>query len=329
MATAIEPSSQPQASSPPGLLTASLLGAIYVLASIAVVFYAVPALWAQVVGTSLASNELLEGSLKFALKVGAVLGLAWFGSTLMGSNPPKGLRGGIFLVVALVLLTLFLVCWIGTAVTGVPGQIFTVILAAALVFGSFKLLTSARGERWMIALEEQGWFTGKPYKRVLGMRVRRLTILGILLLLGSGVYVLSPLGQNLLPDNPKLDLPFTQAEGAAEGTPKSFVLLTDGKYTVLVALAALVMWFAYRTVNVPTFAEFLIATEAEMNKVSWTSRKRLAQDTVVVLVTTILMALFLLVVDVFWGWLLSTNLVGVLPPKADKKQVNSAQEAKW
>ncbi len=151
----------------------------------------------------------------------------------------------------------------------------------------------------------------------------------LLLLLGSGVYVLSPLGQNLLPDNPKLDLPFTQLEGAAEGTPKSFVLLTDGKYTVLVGLAALVMWFAYRAVNVPTFAEFLIATEAEMNKVSWTSRKRLAQDTVVVLVTTVLMALFLLLVDVFWGWLLSTNLVGVLPPKADKKQVNSAQEAKW
>ena len=31
--------------------------------------------------------------------------------------------------------------------------------------------------------------------------------------------------------------------------------------------------------------DFLIATEAEMNKVSWTTRKRLVKDTIVVLVT--------------------------------------------
>ena len=45
-------------------------------------------------------------------------------------------------------------------------------------------------------------------------------------------------------------------------------------------------------------------------------KKRLAQDTVVVLMTTLLMTLFLLVVDLFWGWLLSRAVVGVLPGAA-------------
>lgn len=328
MATAVEPSSQSQAPSPPGLLTASLLGAVYVLAAVAVVLYAVPALWSQFVGDAFAGNDLLEGALKVGLKIAAIAVLAWFGTSLIGSNPPKGLRGGIFLIVALVLITFFLLCWIGTSVSGVPGQIFTAIIGGALIFGSFKLLTSARGDRWMIGLEEQGWFTAKPYKRVLGMKVRRLTILGILLLLGSGIY--SMIFQGVLPDNWTIGLPFTQQDGAADGTPKVFTLLTDAKYTLPVILIGLVIWFAYRAVNVPTFAEFLIATEAEMNKVSWTSRKRLAQDTVVVLVTTILMALFLLVVDLFWGWLLSTNLVGVLPPKAtDKQKAGAVKAADW
>ena len=71
---------------------------------------------------------------------------------------------------------------------------------------------------------------------------------------------------------------------------------------------------------VPSFAEFLIATEAEMNKVSWTPKRRLMQDTIVVLTTTLLMALFLLVVDLFWGWLLSNHYVGVLPLKIDRRR---------
>ena len=70
-------------------------------------------------------------------------------------------------------------------------------------------------------------------------------------------------------------------------------------------LAAMGIWFAWRAVNFPTFADFLIATEAELNKVSWTSRKRLVQDTIVVLVTLFLFTIFLLVVDATWGWVLS------------------------
>src|SRR2546430_6963945 len=37
--------------------------------------------------------------------------------------------------------------------------------------------------------------------------------------------------------------------------------------TLPLLLAAASLWLAYRVVNYPTFADFLIATEAEMNKV--------------------------------------------------------------
>ena len=60
----------------------------------------------------------------------------------------------------------------------------------------------------------------------------------------------------------------------------------------------------------PPFVEFLIATEAEMNKVSWTSRDDLYRATTVVLSTVVLMAVFLFGVDFLWSNLL--QIVGVL-----------------
>ena len=131
-----------------------------------------------------------------------------------------------------------------------------------------------------------------------------------------------------LPEHWEIAIPFTQKAGAPEGTHQTFRLLADAKYAVPILLMGFTLWFAYRAVNVPTFAEFLIATEAEMNKVSWTNRKRLTQDTIVVLATTILMAVFLLVVDLFWGWLLSSSWVSVLPSKAAEKP-KQAEAAKW
>ena len=35
------------------------------------------------------------------------------------------------------------------------------------------------------------------------------------------------------------------------------------------AVLAVGLWFSFRLVNMPPFADFLIAVEAEMNKVSW------------------------------------------------------------
>ena len=46
-------------------------------------------------------------------------------------------------------------------------------------------------------------------------------------------------------------------------------------------------------VNKPTIANFMIAAESEMKKVSWSSRKEIAVSTFIVIVLVILLAIFL------------------------------------
>ena len=60
-------------------------------------------------------------------------------------------------------------------------------------------------------------------------------------------------------------------------------------------------WVTYRLVNVPNFADFLIAVEAEMNKVSWPTRQELFRGSAVVLITIILLAAVLFLFDMFWN----------------------------
>jgi preprotein translocase subunit SecE len=71
--------------------------------------------------------------------------------------------------------------------------------------------------------------------------------------------------------------------------------------TVLLAAAA---WASYRLVNVPNVADFLIAVEAEMNKVSWPTRTELFRASMVVLLMIFSLAIILAVYDYFWAVLL-------------------------
>ena len=65
------------------------------------------------------------------------------------------------------------------------------------------------------------------------------------------------------------------------------------------------LWVAYRVVNVPSFADFLIAVEAEMNKVSWPTRNELFRASMVVLIEIFALAIILTAYDVFWKGLLT------------------------
>ena len=333
MATAVETSSQARIpTTPASLAVASLVGAVYVLAALATLVYAIPALWATNVSPQLGGNDLLNGALRLTAQALAAVGLVAFGRSLAGANPPRGIRGGIFLMISAVCAIFFITRAIGLRLENMTdGAIPAAIAGAvglALIYGAFRLFTSPRGDRWMVALEEQGWFHASSYKRALGHKVRRLTVLGILIIGGSGVYSL--FHQSVLPENWVIALPFTHPEGTPDGTRQMFTLIPEARYVIPFLLFALTLWIGFRVVNLPTFAEFLIATEAEMNKVSWSTRKRLYLDTIVVLVATIAMALFLLVVDLFWGWLLSRDLIGVLPGKsATSQKANEAQAAKW
>ncbi|MSR79132.1 MAG: preprotein translocase subunit SecE [Gemmataceae bacterium] len=89
-------------------------------------------------------------------------------------------------------------------------------------------------------------------------------------------------------------------------------LLPTVQYSLPLLILGLGFWFSWRLVNVPLFAEFLISTDGEMNKVSWAGWKKLMQDTVVVMTTLLMFAILLFVMDIAWKQILSSNLIGVL-----------------
>jgi preprotein translocase subunit SecE len=64
------------------------------------------------------------------------------------------------------------------------------------------------------------------------------------------------------------------------------------------------VWIAFRLVNIPSFADFLIAVEAEMNKVSWPTRAELIRSSIVVILLIVFLALLLFGYDIFWRQLL-------------------------
>ena len=62
-------------------------------------------------------------------------------------------------------------------------------------------------------------------------------------------------------------------------------------------------WASYRLVNYPRFADFLIAVEAEMNKVSWPSRSELVRSSMVVIFVIFALAIILYGYDMLWTFL--------------------------
>lgn len=72
---------------------------------------------------------------------------------------------------------------------------------------------------------------------------------------------------------------------------------------VFVGLSILAFWL----VNKPTVADFLIAAESEMKKVSWSSRKEIAVSTFVVIMVVVIMSTLIgvtdLVFQMFFSWL--------------------------
>jgi preprotein translocase subunit SecE len=82
------------------------------------------------------------------------------------------------------------------------------------------------------------------------------------------------------------------------------------RYLVPIAFVASGVWLAFRAVNVAWIADFLIAVEAEMNKVSWPSRAEMFRATLVVIFTIFGLAIILFGYDLLWRGLL--KLLGVL-----------------
>ncbi|MCE5186713.1 MAG: preprotein translocase subunit SecE [Planctomycetaceae bacterium] len=78
------------------------------------------------------------------------------------------------------------------------------------------------------------------------------------------------------------------------------LLMTDNPWIHSMIPAALCAVFAaviYWLSNIPAVADFLIAAEGEIKKVSWSSRKEIAHSTVIVIFVVAVMAIGLGLVD--------------------------------
>jgi preprotein translocase SecE subunit len=538
----------------------SLVGVLFLLASLAIVFELIPTLWwgfwESFAG---AESRFVGGTLLLVVDMAVAVALFVMGGWLLGADPQPGVRAGIafgFLgLVGAVLLARWASLWFEYWAYNSPGNvestylIATAVVAVALLVGWAWLFTRPATHEWLVRAEGGGWFSTKAYKSNQGQRVRRATILGILLVIGAGIYTMLS-HQVLARGGPDwvIDVPFTgkiavdndgdtrpflaelpadkkrevQITAAGKGSrfrpgqivgfaaykeavqaavvghdvpgfqkaatdePTAFlmavskeifdpkmrevladktlpdsmirrlegqyastayeglgelvpvfekelentakvstlddwqwqvpaavlvldrytlrdenrktdpakyvkvVLLNDAKFTpdqiiskdplivskddfdaeveriekaglgrlpptsgtlvtasgrtnyasitllpsiqftVPLLLLAASIWFAWRVVNMPMFADFLIATEAELNKVSWTTQRRLVQDTIVVLITVVMMAVFLFGMDYTWKILLSWKPIGVLHiPKETGEKAKTSEQQRW
>jgi len=118
------------------------------------------------------------------------------------------------------------------------------------------------------------WLSPAIYKRTQGKRVRQSTAALIVIWGWFGCWTLS--------NGPLMD----STREVRIGIPA--------------AMAAVIAWLAFRLVNFPQFADFLIAVEAEMKKISWPSLQECFRAAAVVIVTMFLLALILFLYDELW-----------------------------
>jgi preprotein translocase SecE subunit len=324
MAVAVKNSPDTQTRAAPfGLVVMSLLGAAFVLGFIAVVFWVAPYAWESVVAAHLPpSLSFVSYAGLIVLEIVAIGILTYIGSALVGPAPQRGLRGGVFLVLAWLFLSGLVTvlagrifeAWLG----GVPavGIGLTIVVGVLMLYWGWSMFTRPKAPDKVRAFEAQGWFSTERLKPMQGQRVRRATMLGIILLVAAGVYALYSHGTlNTAAKDWTVRIPFTHPD-------RFLFLLPDVKFTVPLIIAAAGLWIAFRVVHLPVFADFLIATEAELNKVSWPTKRSVVQDTIVVLTTVLLLTVFLFLVDIGWGWLLSAPYVNVIRKPAETQKVN-------
>lgn len=119
------------------------------------------------------------------------------------------------------------------------------------------------------------------YKRTQGRVARQATFYTLIVVLGYAAYRM----------NVTLDVNAVLGGSLSDAVVE---LLSLGLPLVFFGVA---VWVVFRLVNYPAFGDFLIAVEAEMNKVSWPNRTELYRATIVVLVVMFVMALSIFLFD--------------------------------
>ncbi|MBL8821029.1 MAG: preprotein translocase subunit SecE [Planctomycetia bacterium] len=305
-------SSSPRKADPASLSWNGIVGTLYVVLAYLAITHLVPWGYSQVVtSTGLAAGAGLLAAICLAVALAIFLWLKLFPAQY-------GLRAAVAVGVGNIILGFIVIFLLGYIVDGIfgtwlenlgirfwLGMAFMGALAAWWINRFIiKSFNAPNFPKRMQKLEDGGWFTAEPYKKVQGMKIRRITMLVIIATVGLGVYAYIWSRNTLsVTGSPYVwDIPFV--------SDASLILFRAAGLMIPFILLAGAIWFAYRLVNHPPMAEFLINTEAELAKVTWTSRKRLIRDTGVVLLTVLFFAVFLYLLDIIWVLVLTA--LGVL-----------------
>lgn len=129
------------------------------------------------------------------------------------------------------------------------------------------------------------------YKRNQGKVARQVTFAALAITLATGVWRLAQLLPVWFASDSTL---------AATGSSDLGVL----RFLVPGLLLATGLWSAFRLVNYQPFADFLIAVETEMTKVSWPSADEVVRSSAVVIFLIFALAAILAAYDLFWWFVL-------------------------
>ena len=201
MAVAVKNAPETRTSSAvPNVQLVSVIGAVYLVASLAVIFKAIPELLRLLIG----NTESFGGvSLLVLVMLAGAAGLIYVGGKLLGPKQLPGTRAGIFVCLLFLLIALLLTRWVSLWLEywvyfhylfTDSGKIVGIVLTALAGVGFLVLFG-----RWffrrsfaqtLARIEGQGWFSAHAYKPHQGQKVRRGTILGLLVLIAAGIWTL-------------------------------------------------------------------------------------------------------------------------------------------
>src|ERR1043165_1763598 len=184
------------------LAVGSAIGAIAVLAGLWFVLAGLPEIWGRLwdqrfeSNRELRENVFLSGALLIILDLIAAVGLLFVGYRVLQGQTQPGLRAGIFFLAIYLFIALWFIFWLGRQLQdqfpepAVGVSVMVVVFGALLAGGASVYMAFPRWMGVLDRLEPQGWFHGYTYKGNQGVRVRRGTIVGILLIGMFGIVTL-------------------------------------------------------------------------------------------------------------------------------------------
>jgi preprotein translocase subunit SecE len=185
------------------------------------------------------------------------------------------------------------------------------LLFRTSVFGKVRIEKHSRGTD-VGALMREFWSVSL-YKSSQGRVARRATFaaLAVIVLLGAwsmhsyykGVYFGSKTTTDTSTAAGTGELTLSQQQ---ESKNPATSTTAQKLWTIVIPLALCVagIWASFRAVQLPSFADFLISVEGEMNKVSWPARGELFRASVVVIFVIFFLAAILLIYDTLLTFLM-------------------------